>query len=775
MNENRKGLSSETAQQLLAQHGKNKIETEKKTSLIILLISQYANIFTTILFLAATFSLFIREFVDAFFIALVLLINGLFGFIQEFRAEKTLEKLRNLVVPAARVLRDGEERELSMELLVPADVVILREGDRIPADGKLISTVPLEVDESIFTGESLPVEKKHGDTLLSGTFVVQGRGEMEVVKTGMTTRLGEIAEKIQTIKKPKTPLAQNLDVLGKRLAFVSFIVAYLILLPIGILQGRQISDLIVTIISLSVAVIPEGLPLIVTIALAVGAYRMAKEKTIVRRMVAIETLGSTTVILTDKTGTLTQNKMQVKKHWVHEESALEMMLRAAILGNTASIVLKEDGGTHEIVGDKTDGALLEFVDEKVPDFETYREAGKVIGEKPFDPVTKIIEVEWEHKGKRYEFVRGAPETVISLVKEGQREKIGKKVQEFASEGLRVIAFAYRKRGEKIFTSLGVLAIYDPPRLEAERAILEAKGAGIRVVMVTGDNPITAKHIAEDIQLIEEGDLVLTHAEIEKLPDEELKTTLAKVRVFARMQPEDKLRLVNLYKSAGYVVAVTGDGVNDSLALAEANIGVAMGKTGTDVAKEAADVVITDDNLYTIVRAIEEGRGIFDNIIKVVVFLLSSNIAEFLVIFLGILLGLPIPLTPTQILWVNLISDGFPALVLAVDTKRKNLLKQPPRNIAEQILNNKRLFLIAKMTLPFSLLLLWIYATGLQYLTEHEARLLVFNALVIGEMILVFIARGGILPWNRFLILSVIFTILLQILVTLNPFLRNLLS
>ncbi|MBI4092112.1 MAG: cation-translocating P-type ATPase [Candidatus Levybacteria bacterium] len=769
MTEEIKGLTSQEANARLATHGKNSVEKQDKNLTFFLLFSQYKNIISGLLIAATVFSLIIRDYLDAFFIFLVLIINGFFGFIQEYRAQKTLEKLKSLVAPAARVIREGKEIEIDAKEIVPGDIVVLREGDRVPADGKLITDVPIEVDEAILTGESMPIDKIDHDEIYSGTFIVRGRGYIEVTATGFETRLGQIAAELSESEKPQIPLARNLSNLGKRLAFIAIILAFL-LVPIGVIQGRDFKEIVLIATSIAVAMIPEGLALVVTIALAIGAYRMVRRNTIVRKIAAIETLGATNVILADKTGTLTQNKMAVKKHWIGNKENLNLLLRAGVLGNTANLVLEEDGGSYEVVGDATDGAILSFVKEHIKDLDSFRSEGKVIEEKPFSPETKIIEVVFEKDGEKHVFIRGAPETIFKL--DGIALEAHHEVDAFIKEGLRVIAFAHKKEAEKRFTFLGIIGIYDPPREEAKKAIKEASAAGIRIVMVTGDNPKTAQKIAEEVGLISEGELVVTHSEIENISDEELLKLMPKTRVFARMVPRDKLRLVRLYQKSGAVVAVTGDGVNDALALSEANIGVAMGETGTDVAKEAADMVITDDNLYTIVKAIEEGRGIYDNIIKTVVFLLSTNLSEFFVIFFSVIFGLPIPFTPTQILWINLVSDGAPAMALATDIKRRGLLKRKPRDISEQILSFARLRSILLITFVFSLVLIAVYAIYLNG-SPTVPRLLIFNLLVVGEMIIIFIIRGGIFPINKFMIASILITLFLQYLVSTQPFLRAL--
>lgn len=770
-----KGLTSEQAKKALHQYGKNTVEQASEFSAFKLLIAQYTNLMNAILLIAGIFAYFIHEPVDAFFIFFILVINGLFGFFQEFRAEKTLEKLKDLVQPHISVIRGGKEQLLEVEDVVPGDIVLLREGDKIPADGKLATSVAFEVDESIFTGESLSVEKKKNDLLMAGTFLLRGQGKMIVTETGLQTKLGRIAQEMKKLKKPKTPLALNLESLSKKLALCAVAIS-LLLIPLGIWQGRAIQELILTTISLSVAVIPEGLPLVVTVALAIGAYRMTQKKSIVRKMAAVETLGTTNIILSDKTGTLTQNKMRVKKHWVAPTVTDSLFYRACLAGNSANLVLEKNGTSADVLGDKTDGALLLFAHENIQQFEDFRGEGKVLEEKPFDAVTKVISTIWEDKkGNTHEFMRGAPESILHTIQSKHTKKAEETVESFAKEGLRVIALAHKNGKNKGYDLVGLIGIYDPPRTEATEAIRSARKAGIRVVMVTGDNPVTALAIAQEIEMFEKGEIVVTSDEIARLTDEQLIEQLPRIRVFARMKPEDKLRLVRLYKQAGSVVAVTGDGVNDSLALSEANIGVAMGKSGTDVAKEAADIIITDDNLSTIVKAVEQGRVIFANITRVVVYLVSSNVAEFVTVFIGIMIGLPVPLTATQILWINLVSDGLPAMALATDIRHKNVLGQKPRDPNEQIINKKRALYMAKIAIPFSIIILILFSLLLEFFTLEDARLVLFTIFVIGELIIVFIVRGGLRPVNKLLILSILISLALQIIILSNPFLRSIFS
>jgi len=465
--------------------------------------------------------------------------------------------------------------------------------------------------------------------------------------------------------------------------------------------------------------------------------------------------------------------MRIKEFFLPEEDKMPLLLRAFVVGNTASLSKKEDSDDYDVVGDMTDGSFLLYARENVSNLKEFTDKGTIIEDKPFDPEIKRAEATWKNENDEITFVRGAPESIFSLI--DKNESLEKKLTEMAGEGLRVIGFAYKKKGEENFSFLALVGIYDPPRKEAKEAIEKARSAGIKVVMVTGDNPQTALHIAKEVGLVRDNEKILTSDDLARLSDEDLSKILPQTQVFARMLPKDKSRLVRLYKNIGHIVAVTGDGVNDALALSESHIGVAMGETGTDVAKEAADIVITDDNLRTVVHAVEEGRSIFNNIVRAVVFLFSSNMAEFSLIFLGMLAGLPIPLAATQILWVNLVSDGLPALALATDKKGDHILERKPRDIKEQMLNKSRLKFIIKITVPFTLLLLTVYYISLQLWPLEIARLIVFNTLVVGEMIIVFIVRRGLFPLNFFLIASVIITLLLQIFVTFNPFMRGILS
>lgn len=787
-----KGLSPQEVEKLLAEYGRNEIATQKPVSPIGIFLSQFPTFLNGILFLAAVFSFVIGDIPDGIFIVAILLLNGFVGFIQEYRAEKSMEKLKDYVKPLTRVVRDGQEKEIPTSELVPGDIVILSEGDRIPADGILFHHEDLEVDESILTGESLPIAKEQNAEILGGTLVIKGRGHLKIQKTGMKTRFGQIAGSLSTLSADKTPLKKRLDALGKILSLIAVLSALLIV-AIGFVQGRETFPLILIAVSVGIAAIPEGLPSILTTALAIGTARMARKNAIIRKMHAVETLGSIQVLLVDKTGTLTENSMRVKKYWIQDKKKFESLLRACIFGNTASLAQKGARDKYDVIGDRTDGALLLWAKSHAKNLNTLKDGGEITDEFVFDPEQKTITTVWEEhavpagrQGKKFVFVRGAPEAIIeeSELSEKEKAKITKLYEEYASDGLRVIAFGEKlekhkgniKRDhlEKNLDFLGFVGIYDPPRDEARQAVLKARSAGIITIMVTGDNEKTALSIAKDVGIIEKNEDVITGEELEKLTDDEVTKIIDHVRVFARSRPEDKLRLVSIFKKMGYVVGVTGDGVNDSLALKRSDVGIAMGQTGTDVAKEASDIVLADDNFSTLVSAIEEGRIIYHNILKAITYLLSGNLSELSLILLATFLGLPSPLIPTQILWINLVTDGLPALALASDNKDSGLIKDGPRDPKAPILSKERGIFIASVGFSMAVLLLLIFYSTMKLSgSETLARTIVFNALIFFHMGLAFVVRGkSLFKFNPILIWGVLGILVLQIIITFTPFLQK---
>lgn len=778
------GLTASQALDKLRLFGKNEIILKHRFSITALFLSQFTTVLNGILASAAILSFFIADITDSVFIFSILLLNGLFGFMQEYRAEKSLEKLKSFITPLSRVIRDGKQVQIPTDLVVPGDLVVLGEGDRVPADGKLTLSHHIEADESVLTGESLPVIKKQDDQLSSATLVTKGRGHLLVEQTGMNTRFGQIAQTLSTIETDQTPLQVRLNKLGKNLSLLAIVAAFL-LVPVGMTQGKSLIPLLLLAISVGIAAIPEGLPAVITISLALGTSRMAKKHAIVRKMQAVETLGAVQVILTDKTGTLTQNNMQVKKHWTHDAKSLPLLVKACVLGNTATLIEKANGptGKWEAVGDKTDAALLLWA--KSQHLDGWEKKGKIVDEYVFDPATKTVTTIWQQDSKQYVFVRGAPEEILenSRLSKTEKEKIANLLTEYAKEGLRVIGFGTktethfkskdRDHLEDNLTFLGIVGIYDPPRLEAKKAVLDAKNAGIQVVMVTGDNEITATAIAKETGLIEHDQDVVTGDELARISDEELSKILDKTRVFARTKPEDKLRLVSLFKKKGYVVGVTGDGVNDALALKRSDVGIAMGESGTDVAKEASDIILTDDNFSTLVKAVEEGRNIYNNIVQSIMYLLSGNLAEISLVFFGTLLGMPAPLLPTQILWINLVTDGLPALALASDTKHPNILAQKPRDPNDPILTKDRLVFIAIVGFGMAIGLLGIFALLLGRVNEEVARTIVFNLLIFFHLGIVFLVRKkSPFRFNKFFVFSFFVTLILQVLITTVPIFQN---
>lgn len=774
------GLTSQEAQTRLEKEGKNIVDVQHSFSALSLFLSQFPSFINGILFIAVIFSFFIHELVDAFSILAVLLLNALFSFFQEYKAEKSLEKLKEFTTSFSRVIRDGKQIQVKTEELVREDIVVLSEGDHIPADGKLLLSHHIEVDESVLTGESLPIRKEKNDQVLSGTLLVKGRGLFLVEQTDNNTRFGQIAKTLVSIKPSKTPLQIQLDHVGKGLSLVVICIS-LLLIPIGLWQKNDLFSVMLLAISIGVAAIPEGLPAVITIALALGTNRMAKKNAIVRKMPSIETLGAVQILLVDKTGTLTQNLMRVKKYMITKKQYLEEMITASVLSNTASLIQREKD-SFDVLGDRTDGALLLWVETFKKNIETIRNIGKVTDEYVFDAQTKTITTVIDENNTHFVYVRGAPESILekSILSEKEKEKIIREYEAYAKEGLRVIAFGRkyekhtkehaRQHLEDNLEFLGFVGMYDPPRPEVKHAIQTAKHAGIRVIMVTGDNEITALSIAQEIGLVEKDEDVLTGIELAKKSDAELGQVLLKTNIFARTQPEDKLRLVTFFKEKGFIVGVTGDGVNDSLALKKADVGIAMGESGTDVAKEASDIVLTDDNFSTLVSAIEEGRVIYRNIVNAIVYLLAGNLSELCLIFFASLFGLPSPLLPTQILWINIVTDSLPALALASDTKSVSLIHEKPRDHKIPILSSRALIFIITIGITIAVSLLASFIMLSQMVSLTTSRTIIFNLMVFIQLIVVLAVRGKhIKTLPRFFVITIVVTVLSQILITTVPF------
>lgn len=799
------GLSQEEAEKRLKEHGPNVLTAKKAKGIVTMFLEQFRDFLVLILLGAAAISLALGEVTDSLVIIAILVVNACLGVFQEYRAKKALEALKRMSVPECEAIRSGTPRRVRTELLVPGDIVVLHEGDIVPADLRLVEAKALRVDEASLTGESVPVEKDvmvlpEGTPLperinmaFSGTIVTYGRGKGVVVATGMEREIGRIASLLEEEEETVTPLQKRLAGLGKTLGFLTIGICALVFL-VGFVRGEPPFEMFMTAVSLAVAAIPEGLPAVVTVVLALGVFRMSKHNAIVRKLPAVETLGCTTYICTDKTGTLTENRMVVRKAWTFGGS-MERLLAIATLCNDA--FLGEGRGDHS--GDPTEVALLAYAREQGFPWQEWRAMYPRYDEIPFDSKRKRMSTLHVIDGRYMLLTKGAPEVLLERCSfyemqgqilplgEREREEIRRAQETMASEALRVLAFAFRvlpnvalsEDVEQDLVFVGLLGMIDPPRREAYEALVEAKRAGIETIMITGDSALTARAIAEELGMLEPGDEVLTGQELERLPHEELKKRIRSVRVFARVWPEQKLRIVEALQESGEVVAMTGDGVNDAPALKKADIGIAMGITGTDVAKEVADMVLADDNFATIVRAVREGRVIFDNIRKFVVYLLSCNLGEIGAVFVPILLGLARPLAPVQILLVNLVTDGLPALALGVEAPEPDLMLRRPRNPREGIITPfyMRTILFGALFITLAVVLAFVFSVRLFGL--HAARTIAFVTLSLGELWRAYSFRSERLnAWkvdprtNLFLLEACGISLAIILASVLLPFLRN---
>lgn len=770
-----KGLAAADAAKRLADHGPNELKEKPRATLMERIIAQFKDFLILILIGASVVSAFIGEVTDALVIIAIVVINAVLGVVQESKAEKALEALKKMAAPNSKVLRDGEVVVVPSRELVVGDVVMLEAGDYIPADVRIIESVNLKVEEAALTGESVPVEKetplvekdvplgeRHNMGFMS-TVATYGRGKAIVVGTGMNTEIGKIAEMIQSFEDQDTPLQKKLEEFGKILGILCLVVcAFVFVLGVyngyrdGTLDAHEIQLMFMTAISLAVAAIPEGLPAVVTIVLAIGMQRMVKKNSIVKKLHAVETLGSTTVICSDKTGTLTQNQMTVVKVYADStlfevsgegynpdgiysidgdavdaatHPGLDMLLRGSALCNDARLKPGDNAKIWKITGDPTEGALVVAAAKGGYHFEQVNANYPRIQEIPFDSARKMMTT--FHKdldGKIVAFVKGAPDILLDkcpnmLIKGSEQaltpalhDNILAANSKMAKMALRVLAVGYRRFDslpsslnpdaiEKDLTFIGLLGMIDPPRPEAREAVKICAAAGIRPIMITGDYRDTALAVAMDIGIAKNEHQVCTGHELDTMSPEELRKVVTHTNVFARVSPQHKVAIVEALQANNEITAMTGDGVNDAPALKKANIGVAMGITGTDVTKETADMVLTDDNFASIVSAVEEGRVIFANIRKFVFFLLSCNMAEIFVIFFAMLLGWPIPLLPIQLLWLNLVTDAFPALALGMEKPEPGVMEVDPRDPTEPLLNKNMKIMIGiqSTVLTFSVL------------------------------------------------------------------------
>jgi len=786
------GLTTEKANKRSIKYGKNELVEEKKAGPIVLFLSQFKEILIVILIIAAILAAYVGDTIDAIVILIVVVINAVVGFIQEYRAGKAMEKLKSLISSEAVAIRDGQQQKIPATDLVPGDIVIIEEGDNIPADLRIIESADLKIDESALTGESLPVEKKCDipevgeentcNSVFMETDVSSGRGKGVVVEIGMNTEIGKIAEMIQE-EEEETPLHQKIGRLGRNLGILAIGVCTLVFVLEYFVQNVAIEDAFLTSISLAVAAVPEGLPAILTLTLALGMQRMAKSNAVVRRLLAVETLGSCNVICTDKTGTLTKNKMTVRESHI---TAPERAFEISALCNNSSI---HKGKT---IGDPTDGAILVFAEENGYSKSELEKRYPRILEIPLDSTRKRMTTVNDFEGDKYVLVKGAPEIVldrcmwierderIQKLTKQDREVILNDLKDMTGKALRVLALAYKKippeqskfaeldkeKLEENLTFVGLVGMMDPPRKEAQEAVETCKKAGIKVVMITGDHEDTAAAIGKEIGILTDGK-VLTGSKLDKLTDTEFKSIVEDVQVYARVFPEQKVRIVEALKDKGDITAMTGDGVNDAPALKKAAIGVSMG-SGTDVAKESSDMLLQDDNFATIVRAVKEGRTIFDNIRRFVRFQLSTNIGAILTITSSSIIGLPVPFNPIQVLWINIIMDGPPAQSLGVEPPEKNIMDRAPTK--EEIIPRKNLIkiIIAGLVMTIGTLALYYYELTLG-VGGLKATSIAFTVFVMFQIFNVFNCRSERGFSNKFLIIAIGISLILQLCVIYIPF------
>ncbi len=780
------GLTDDEARRRLEQDGYNEFIKKKPKSLVVKFLEQFKSFMIIVLLVAAAISGVVgvmegEGFTDAIIILAIVVLNAIIGVAQEVKAEKSLEALEKLSAPFSKVVRGGRVATVPSRELVRGDLVMIETGDLVPADIRLTDAVNLKIQEASLTGESLPEEKDtaavDADTPLgdrtgmaySSTLVSYGRGQGVVVATGMATEVGKIAGMIQSVPDMKTPLQKKIDQLGKYLGLGALGICILIFI-IGVFEGRDIMGMFMTAVSLAAAAIPEGLPAVSTIVLAIGVQRLAKKNAIVRHLPSVETLGSTSVICSDKTGTLTQNRMTIVRLYtdgklVDAPESLDpdqqKLMRAAILANDGKLSRK--GDWWETTGDPTETAFIDLGLKVGLNKNELDGTFERVAEVPFDSDRKMMSTVNRTGDSLTVYVKGGLDELLArsthILVDGREEKLTDAAKKeiarantaMAEAALRVLGAAYRKidklpaevtsetlERDLVFT--GMVGIIDPPREEVRVAVQKCREAGIKPVMITGDHLVTASAIARSLDIMEDGDVAMTGTELAAIPEERLVDEIGKISVYARVSPEHKVRIVKAFQDKGYVVAMTGDGVNDAPALKLADIGVAMGITGTDVSKEAADVVLADDNFATIVTAVEEGRRIYDNILKAIQFLLSTNIGEVLVIFVAILANWPAPLLPIQILWINLVTDSLPALALSVDPADPDVMRRKPVPAGKSILGGGFLAHIVLQGVMIGVLTLAAFRIGMQTSVE-VAQTMTFAVLAFAQVTQAFNVRS----------------------------------
>jgi Ca2+-transporting ATPase len=802
------GLTADDAAALLQKYGPNELIERQRASFWKLLLNQFNQFLVIILIVSALISFALGEWLDGGAILTIVILNAIIGVVQESKAEEALAALKKLAAPEAKVIRDGHQITIPAQELVPGDLVVLETGNYIPADLRLVKSINLRIEEASLTGESVPVEKYADERLLAdaplgdrhncaymSTVITYGRGQGIVVETGMNTEIGHIAEMIQAYEEEPTPLQVKLDQLGKWLGWGALVICGVVFLA-GWLQGREWLEMFMVAVSLAIAAVPEGLPAVVTICLALGLQRMISRHALIRKLPAVETLGSATAICSDKTGTLTQNEMTVVQMYVDRTlltitgegyrpegefrdnerpvdlagyPGSRLLLRAATLCNDAHLENGRDDGWR-MVGDPTEGAMVVAAAKAGLWQKDLAQSYSRLDEIPFDSTRKRMTT--LHADPRYggyvAYVKGAPDLLLELsnkvIEDGtersltneKRRYIQEVNESLASNALRVLGVAYRplvelpalptvEEVERDLTFIGLVGMIDPARPEVKDAVALARHAGIKTVMVTGDYKNTALAIAKELGLISGEAVVLTGAELDRLSDAEFETQAEEIDVYARVSPAHKVRIVEALKARGHVVAMTGDGVNDAPALKRANIGVAMGITGTDVSKETADMVLTDDNYASIVSAVEEGRNIYSNIRKFVYYLLSCNMGEIMIVFLATILGWPVPLTAIQLLTLNLVTDGLPALALGLEKGDPDIMDRPPRPVGEPVINREMIGGIVVQTVAITVAVLAAFMVGLKWYPDPAdvawAQTMAFVTLSVSELLRAYTSRS----------------------------------
>ena len=839
-----KGITKEESQRRLEKYGENKLKEESGISLISILFDQFKSILILVLIIAAAISAYTawietEPFTEAYVILFIVVMNAVLGFVQEYRAERAVEALKEMITQEALLVRDGKETIIPSEKIVPGDIVLLESGGRVPADARILKAFNLQVDEAVLTGESVPVSKSTeklenptedpSNMVFMGTTVSSGRTRVVVVNTGMNTRFGEIADLVQAVESEAPPLKKKVEKMGKKLALISLILVIWVFLIGYLILDIDLIEIFLVSVSLGVSAIPEGLPAILTITLALGVNNMAKHNAIVKKLSSVETLGSTTVICSDKTGTITKNEMTVKKiilanreidvtgtgytpegellegnERITLDDELELLIKIGVLCNSSELIKEQD--SVKIVGDRTEAALLTLGEKLGLDKKDLKKNYELIDEFPFDSNRKMMTAIYkDNNDETVAYSKGAPEIIIDKsnkilidnniedFNDELKKEFNDQVQKLAENALRILALAYKEvplkddyeieSVEQDLISVGLVGMIDPARDGVAEAVELARKAGVKTVMVTGDYLATAKAIAQEVGIVKgEEDKLYTGEDLSKMDDSSLDAIIKESKVFARVSPNDKVRIAESYRRTGEIVAMTGDGVNDAPAIKTADIGIAMGIKGTDVSREASDMILEDDNYATIVDAIKRGRMIFDNITKYIRLMLAANFDEFLLITVAISLGMPLPLLPIHILWINLITDGLPALALSVDPPQSDLMMRPPRDPKLGILDRFWLFIIVSAALAF-ISSFSVYWYSLTYLSEiSTARSMLMTTIVFFELFLAFQTRSdkynvfelgldGFIG-NKYLAISFVISVLIQLALLNIPFLYN---